>query len=336
MAAATASPERPWKRCGAPVADRIHGLALCAGIGALELGLRLALGGAYRAVGYVERETYAAATLVARMEEEILDPAPVWDDLSTFDGLPYRGRVDLVSSGLPCQPYSLAGKRAGHADERALWPHLVRIVDQVQPGVVFIENVPPFLKHFEPVWRELRGMGFVLPSPMLRTASESGAPHIRRRVFILAAHPERFHLRDESWRGGGASRGRASGAGNVGEDAPDAAGSGLEGQPVHDTRECSAAERGRDVPTNSNRGRREGEWGGWLLDRERQTLRHDADGCGDGCRACGTPWAAESPVLRVDDGPPDRVDRLRAIGNGVVPAVAANAFRELLSSLSHG
>lgn len=83
----------------------------------MDLGLRLALGDAYRAVGYVEREAHAAALLVARMEDEALDRAPVWDDLATFDGRNYRGRVDLVSSGLPCQPYSVAGKMRGHDDE---------------------------------------------------------------------------------------------------------------------------------------------------------------------------------------------------------------------------
>ena len=273
----------------------MNGLALCAGVGGLELGLRLALGSRYRTVGYVEREACAAAVLVARMEDQALDRAPVWDDVATFDGRPWRGKVDLVSSGIPCQPYSVAGSGRGHADERALWPHLVRVVGECEPGLVFIENVPPFLKHFEPVWRELRGMGFEFAPPMLRTASESGAPHIRRRLFVLAAH---------------SSRRRA--------DAIQLAGQLHRAEPLGVT------------PPVSDRGRREGEWCGWVLDGERATLRHDPDGRGCGCRAKGTPWATESPVLRVADGSSDRVDRLRAIGNGVVPAVAAAAFLEMV------
>jgi site-specific DNA-cytosine methylase len=63
----------------------------------------------YRTVGQVERETYAAATLVARMEEAALDCAPVWDDVGTFDGRPWRGAVDIVTAGYPCQPISVAG-----------------------------------------------------------------------------------------------------------------------------------------------------------------------------------------------------------------------------------
>jgi site-specific DNA-cytosine methylase len=103
--------------------------------------------------------------------------------------------VDCLTAGIPCQPYSLAGKRLGHADERALWPELVRIVRECEPALVFIENTPDFLHHFGPVWGELWGMGFELAPPLLQTASELGAPHERERVFILAAHPAR-----QRWR----------------------------------------------------------------------------------------------------------------------------------------
>jgi len=96
-------------------------------------------------VGYVEREAFAAAVLVARMEDQALDRAPVWDDLTTFDGHPWRGRVDLVAAGFPCQPSSHAGQRLGTADERWLWPHVARVVREVGPSLVFIENVPGLL-----------------------------------------------------------------------------------------------------------------------------------------------------------------------------------------------
>ena len=93
----------------------LFGLSLCSGAGGIDLGLTLALPG-YRAVGHVERETYAAATLVARMEDAALDHAPLWDDIATFDGKPWRGAVDIVSAGYPCQPFSVAGKRRGADD----------------------------------------------------------------------------------------------------------------------------------------------------------------------------------------------------------------------------
>ena len=99
----------------------LRALHLCSGYGGFELALRLA-GVPSRTVAHVERDTYAAATLVARMEDETLDQAPVWSDLATFDGGPWRGRVDLVTAGFPCQPFSQAGQRRGVDDERWLWP----------------------------------------------------------------------------------------------------------------------------------------------------------------------------------------------------------------------
>src|SRR5262245_17779546 len=100
----------------------IAGLSLCSGVYGLELGLHLALGDAYRTVCAIERDAYAAAILVARMEEQALAPFPIWDDLTTFDGRAWRGRVDLISAGFPCQPASTAGARKGIEDERWLWP----------------------------------------------------------------------------------------------------------------------------------------------------------------------------------------------------------------------
>lgn len=164
----------------------MNGLALCAGVGGLDLGLRLALGSRFRSVVYVEREAYAAAALVARMEDAALDPAPVWDDLVTFDGRPWRGVVDLVTAGFPCQPWSVAGQRKGTADERWLWPDIVRIIREVDPRLVFLENVPGLLRHgLSIVLEDLASLGFDAEWDSFR-AGELGAPHKRERLFILA------------------------------------------------------------------------------------------------------------------------------------------------------
>ena len=322
-------------------------------------------------VCHVERDAFPASTLVARMEDEALDQAPVWDDLTTFDGRPWRGLVDIVTAGLPCQPYSLAGDRKGHEDERALWPEFVRIVEEVEPAAVFFENVAAYLRFYGPVWAELSRMGFVHAPPLLYTAHEKGAIHGRRRLFVLATHPDRSGLQRFPWnvdqtagqKGRPARPSSASDrpathtAGQRGQarsdqpairlqtgeqDRRDAEGrdreaadsSGIRCTESGHEREPGSREhesrRFDSQPANPHSGRLTLEWSGWVFDVERQTLRHDTDRCGDGCRICGSPWEAESPILRVDHGPADWLVELRAIGNGVVPEMAASAFLELV------
>ncbi|MEZ5900958.1 MAG: DNA cytosine methyltransferase [Hyphomicrobiaceae bacterium] len=184
----------------------LFGLSLCSGAGGLDLGLAIAIPG-YRAVGHVERETFAAATLVARMEDAALDQAVVWDDVGTFDGRPWRGAVDIVTAGYPCQPFSVAGKRRGADDPRHLWPHVARIIGEVEPPFVFLENVAHHLRlGFPEVAAGLVGMGYRLAAGLF-TAAEVGAPHKRERLFILAiregdelADPARLLWHPVEWR----------------------------------------------------------------------------------------------------------------------------------------
>ena len=111
---------------------------LCSGYAGMELALR----GIARTVAHVERDAYAAATLVARMEAQELDQAPVWSDLCTFDARAWRGRVALITAGFPCQPFSSAGRKLGTDDDRWLWPEIARIIRDMEPEYVFLENVP--------------------------------------------------------------------------------------------------------------------------------------------------------------------------------------------------
>lgn len=307
-------------------------LACCAGVGAMELGLEIATGGTARSVCYIERDAYAAAVLVARMADKALAEAPVWDDLCTFDARPWRGVVDCVTSGLPCQPYSVAGKQRGHDDERALWPHLVRIIAECEPAVVFIENVPAFRRHFEPVWRELRGLGFEWAPPLLQTASESGAPHIRERFFALAAHPERLSIRLEQGWIGWTCRPGLAGPRDAGPQPPDSRESGLEGWGLREceSRDELAARALGDADADPDRAGCAVEWCGWVFDAERQTLRHDADRCGGRCRIAGTFWDSESPPVVLDARTAGWVDELRTVGNvGAPPVAYARAWRVL-------
>jgi DNA (cytosine-5)-methyltransferase 1 len=156
----------------------------------LDEGVRLAfehLGLEYRTVCYVEREAPAAAQLVALMEAGIIDPAPVWSDLVTFRGRDWRGRVDCVTAGFPCQPHSVAGKREGLDDERWIWPDITRLIGDVGPRFVLLENVPGLASTggLAACLGDLANLGFDAEVGRL-SAAAVGAAHERERLFIFA------------------------------------------------------------------------------------------------------------------------------------------------------
>jgi DNA (cytosine-5)-methyltransferase 1 len=137
-------------------------------------------------VGHVERETFAAAILVARKEDAALDCAPVWDNVASFGGRPWCGAVDIVTAGDPCQPFSVARERRGADDPRHLWLHVARIIGECEPPFVFLENVAHHLRlGFPEVASGLVGMGYRLAAGLF-TAAEVVAPHKRERLFLLA------------------------------------------------------------------------------------------------------------------------------------------------------
>lgn len=165
---------RPW-----------HLLSLCDGYGGTELALRSVA--RVRTVARVERDAYAAAVLVERMEEARLDLCPVWDDVATFDGRPWRGRVDIVAAGFPCPDFSSAGKRAGVDGEHWLWPECFEVIRQVAPRFVLLENVPGLVRlgGLTRVLSDLADDGFDAEWGVLAAAAV-GAPHERERIWIVA------------------------------------------------------------------------------------------------------------------------------------------------------
>ncbi len=120
--------------------SQITHVSLCAGYGGIDLGLHRAIPN-LRTVAYAEIEAFAIENLLARMEGGQLDAAPIWPDLKSFPWESFRGKVDILSGGYPCQPFSAAGKRLGDEDPRHLWPHIARGISIVRPGIVFFENV---------------------------------------------------------------------------------------------------------------------------------------------------------------------------------------------------
>ena len=163
-------------------------LALFAGAGGGILGGKL-LG--WRTVCAVEWEPYAASVLIQRQNDGILPPFPIWDDVRTFDGSRWRGRVDVVSGGFPCQDISSAGKGAGIDGERSgMWAHMARIIGEVRPKHVFVENSPALtFRGGARVVGDLARLGYDSRWGTLGARS-IGGPVERVRLWIASTHKE--------------------------------------------------------------------------------------------------------------------------------------------------
>ncbi|MCP4700476.1 MAG: DNA cytosine methyltransferase [Gammaproteobacteria bacterium] len=159
-------------------------LALFAGAGGGILAGEL-LG--WRCVCAVEWEAYPASVLAMRQNDGLLPAFPIWDDVRTFDGKPWAGRVDVVSGGFPCQDISAAGRGAGIEAERSgLWREMARIISEVRPKFVFVENSPLLVgRGLALVLGDLAKMGFDARWGVLG-ADEVGAPHARKRCWVVA------------------------------------------------------------------------------------------------------------------------------------------------------
>lgn len=164
--------------------ETLNELALFAGAGGGILGGHL-LG--WRCVCAVEIDEYCRRLLVQRQNDGALPPFPIWDDVRTFAGKPWKNVIDIVSGGFPCQDISQAGKGKGIEGERSgLWRQMARIVGEVRPRFVFIENSPTLVgRGLALVISDLASMGFDCRWCVLG-AADAGAPHIRNRLWILA------------------------------------------------------------------------------------------------------------------------------------------------------
>ena len=160
-------------------------LGLCAGYGGIELGLKRAIP-SLRTVALCEIEAFAIANLVSKMEAGLMDPAPIWPDLKTFPWAAFRDRVDILTGGYPCQPFSAAGQRRGKDDPRHLWPYIADGIRLLRPRCCFFENVEGHISlGLSDVIEDLAGMGYRTTWGIF-SASECSAPHQRKRVFIMA------------------------------------------------------------------------------------------------------------------------------------------------------
>ncbi len=168
-------------------------LSLFSGAGGGLLATKHLLG--WECKGYVEYDEYCQKILRQRIKDGLLDAAPIFGDIKQFlkEGYAkaYKGMVDIITGGFPCQPFSVAGKQQGEGDERNMWPQTRDTIGIVRPKYVFLENVPGLLSHAY-AWRilsDITEMGYDCRWGIVG-ADDAGAPHRRKRWWCVAyAHP---------------------------------------------------------------------------------------------------------------------------------------------------
>ena len=166
-------------------------LSLCSGYSGIGLGLKRVLPN-LREIAHVEIEAFAVANLVSKMEAEQIPSAPIFTNVKTFPYERFSGCVDILSGGFPCQPFSQAGARRGVEDPRHLYPYISKGIKECRPRIVFLENVEGIISSktedgesvLKYVLSDLESMGYRATAGVF-SASEVGAPHQRKRVFIM-------------------------------------------------------------------------------------------------------------------------------------------------------
>jgi len=303
-------------------------LALFAGAGGGILGGHL-LG--WRTVCAVEWERYPRDVLLARQDDGCLPPFPIWDDVQTFDGRPWRGVVDVVSGGFPCQDISAAGKGAGINGERSgMWAHMARIIREVGPRYCFVENSPMLTSRgLGQVLGNLAALGYDARWGVLG-AVDAGAPHKRDRIWIrgqlvnatssVLEGQQRAEHKGRRVRSSDSREDLADSAKLFGDGCDNLARISLGRQLVPEFRNSGGSKNLADT----DRAQRER-----MRCASRSDLEHSDAHASSAWWRRDPAEASESGVGRVAHGVAARVDRLKAIGNGQVPSVAALAWRLL-------
>ena len=306
--------------------QRLRTLHVFAGAGGGILGDVLS---GHQPVCAVEIDEYCQQVLSARQKDGCFPWFPIFADVKTFDGRPWRGLVDCVSGGFPCQDISPAGKGAGITGERSgLWSEMARIIRDVGPRFVLVENSSMLVSRgLGTVLGDLASLGYDAEWCVLG-ADDAGAPHIRKRIWILA-YSQQAGL----------------------EELGGVAGESKESEPRHGSALANAPQHGRlargSGDTEGIEERREPDRGGVDADvayavqgglskpehepRQERPTRASVGACS----ACNGWWSTEPDVGRVAHGVAARVDRLKAIGNGQVPAVAELAWRTLYERITN-
>lgn len=280
-------------------------LDLFAGIGGFSLGFEMA-SDVFETVAFCEYDEKAQLVLKKHWPE-----VPIYKDVRDIDGKKYRGTVSIVCGGIPCQPWSVAGKKRKDKDDRHLWPEMFRIIRGVRPRWVIVENVQGFVNQemgFSATKLDLEGEGYETRSFLLPACGVS-APHQRYRIFVVgflsdadssrcaSTQQESQYERAEISSGGGAN--------------------GLEcGADVADSK-CSRPQ-GQGQYVRSLHSEKVAAWKTSWVDY--------------GGERWEKIWDVEPSVGRVANGVPKRVDRLKQLGNAVVPQLIQRIAESILEA----
>ncbi len=298
-------------------------LDLFSGIGGFSLGLEWA---GMSTVAMCEKDPYCRKILAKHWPD-----LTIHEDIRNLDGKEYRNSIDLVAGGFPCQPFSVAGKRKGSDDDRHLWPEMLRVIKEAKPRWVIGENVFGFINmalddvqaDLEREHYEVRK--FVLPAVAV------DAKHRRDRIFLVAYSnsPAVWNLPERQAQGRDnlqAGRQAITAHDGPSQSMANSYGKGLEiGQDLRENHEQelspserSGSERREDV-ANSHGTRGEAGLSGQEPWQEGNSGELDHQGHQQSWREEVREWPAEPCVGRVADGVPNRVDRIKGLGNAVVP-----------------
>ena len=246
--------------------------------------------------------------LLQRQIDGMFPRFPIWDDVRTFDGNLWRGKVDIVSGGFPCQDISCAGNGSGLDGARSgLWSEFARIIREVRPRYAFIENSPMLVvRGLNRVLADLAAMGFNAEWGVIG-AHHVGAHHERERIWIVA------HAANAKWRQNNIPRYRVERKNCLLQWEEGASGSSSSFVEASDSNSVWKPQQKRCV---------ENKFGRTFYGAEKT-------------RGIGQkPWPAEPGLVRMVHGVANQRDRIFALGNGQVPRVAATAWR-ILSERFH-
>ena len=294
-------------------------LDLFSGIGGFSLGLERA---GMQTVAFCEIDPFCRAVLAKHWPD-----VPCYEDVRTLsaDALSRDGiAVDVICGGFPCQDLSFAGKRAGLEGARSgLWGEYARLIGELRPRFVIVENVPGLLSlGMGRVLGDLSALGYDATWDCI-PACAVGAPHRRDRVWIVA------HARGEQHEGDRDAQRRAGAArlhetAHVADAASKRPGEARKLQPA---RSEDGPGWGGETLADADCHQQHGRRGSVQMGRQRRAGEDAEDG-----HACGTEWLSEPDVGRVAHGVPARVDRLRSLGNAVVPQIPEMIGRAILEA----